>query len=733
MFTVVTNPEFRSLLAATQKYAHACNHSLLTTYHAMHVFSNTGRGAAVLEQLGVNILNMRKDIDLALKKIAPIQDKEQLRLSGEFTSALKKVDRYAAQKRDPQITLDHLMTVLRLKDVHTGELLRKHGAAAPAQITFQDLMQYTAAPEQSGTTQASDESVDIQDFTEDMTQLSGYYDPVACRDKELEIIMDVLLRRTKNNPLIVGQPGVGKTALVEGLSSRLHLNHVPESLQGLQLLRVDLTNLAAGAKFQGDLEERVQALMKNVMANDNGVILFIDEMHQLCMPGFITVANMLKPALARGRIRLIGATTRKEYDLYIAKDPALARRFERVDLEEATPAQAEEMVKKLKPVYEKFHDLRISDEAVAASVALSARYMPRRTLPDKAVDIMDHACAKVIANNGIRVNLSDIQKSVHALTGIPMEALSTSEKEKLLRLESVLDAELLGQQKGIAAVANAIRRNRAGLADASRPWGSFLFLGPTGVGKTALAKILGTFLFDKDEALLRFDMSEYNEKHSTSRLIGAPPGYVGYDQGGLLTDAVKDSPYSVVLLDEVEKAHPDIFNIFLQILDNGRVTDGQGNTVDFRNTVIIMTSNLGASEQLSAPREEGKKLALAVARNRISSELFNRIDDVIVFDRLEKEHMPGIRDLALANTKKQLSERGIALEIDEKVLKFLLKEGFDAEFGARPMRRATQVHIDNKVAMALLGLEDSTSGVTILITMNDKNNSTVGSVIGVEV
>lgn len=726
MFTVITSTELNALLGETQKYATSCNHGLLTSYHIMHMFSTTEHGSAELRALGVNVDSMRKDIDTALKKIAPKVAGAQLQLSGEFRAALKNADDYVSQKRFPAMTLAHLLLVLRLKDVHTGDLLLRHGGAAPKFGTFQELMRNTDAkkvvPDTQDTTAAEiNEIIDISGFTEDMTQLSAYYDPVACRDREIELIMDILLRRTKNNPLIVGAPGVGKTALVEGLSTRLHLNQVPESLQGLQLLRVDLTNLAAGAKYQGDLEDRVKALMDKVLETNNGVILFIDEIHQLTASGSMqTIASMLKPALARGRIRLIGATTRREYEQHIAKDQALARRFERVDLEEASLEQAKLMVTTLKPIYEKFHDVRISDEAVIAAVELSARYIPQRTLPDKAVDLMDHACAKVVAVDGPRVNLIDIQNSVHAVTGIPMESLTTTERERLIVLESVLQQRVMSQDAAVESVANAIRRNRAGLSDASRPWGSFLFLGPTGVGKTELAKTLAEYLFDDSEALIRFDMSEYTEQHSVSRLIGAPPGYVGYEQGGLLTDGVKHRPYSVVLLDEIEKAHTDVLNLLLQVLDYGRATDGQGNTVDFRNTVIVLTSNLGAQEQLqSLNRQAGKQAALTFARRNIRSELFNRIDDVLVFNRLEANDMPGIRDRMMAATMHRLKLRGIELLLDDNVQYFLLEEGFDAELGARPMRRAIQMYVDNRVASVVLEHGESLpKGATIRISMN---------------
>lgn len=717
------------LLNGVQQYAIRSNHGALTSFHALFGLTRTPFGSAELRAVGVDIASLTAEIERVFLKISPPKTANVVQLTGELRSLLKFVDEYSVNTNVPNIGLLQLLTLLRAKNTLTGDLLVRHGGE-PFLKTIPELLQkpeVAKVSKESGSTEESDTANSIQAFTEDMTQLSAFYDPMVGRDRELELIMDILLRRTKNNPLVIGAPGVGKTALIEGLSARLQSNRVPESLRGLRLLRVDLTNLTAGAKFQGDLEERVQALMREVTQN-HSTILFIDEVHLLgSSVAMQTVANMLKPALARGRLRLIGATTRREYEQYIAKDPALARRFERVDLEEASIPQATQMLATVKPIYEKYHDVRISDDAVNAAVALAARYIPSRTLPDKAIDALDHACARVVAANGQNVLLEHVQAALHAMTGIPMESLSSNEREKLLRLESVLGERVMAQHDAVVTVANAIRRNRAGLADPSRPWGSFLLLGPTGVGKTEMAKTLAEMLFDDDNALLRFDMSEYTEQHSVSRLIGAPPGYVGYEQGGLLTDGVRHQPYSVVLLDEIEKAHPDVLNLLLQVLDYGRATDGQGNSIDFRNTVLVLTSNLGAQEQLEAHHaQQGKAAALQVARRTIRSELFNRIDDVLVFNRLEAHDMPMIRDKLLTHTTRRLLAHGVQLTVSPEALDFLAMDGFDPELGARPMRRAIQCHVENKVASLMLA---STEHSMIRIDMNPNRTGTMAHVV----
>ena len=741
MFTIPTSKEMSELLSGVQQYATRSNHGLLTSFHTLFGLINTSYGSAELRAVGVDIPALNVDIERAFSKIAAPKTPGAIQLTGELRTLLKQVNDYSLQLGLPTIGLLQLMTILRAKGSRTGDLLVRHGGQ-PFSKTLAELLTSSTPPStsknvpsetsdaQAVVPEAPEATSDIATFTEDMTQLSAYYDPMVGRERELDLIMDILLRRTKNNPLVVGAPGVGKTALIEGLSARLQRNDVPESLQGLRLLRVDLTNLTAGAKFQGDLEDRVQALMREVTQNSS-TVLFIDEIHLLgASTAMQTVANMLKPALARGRLRLIGATTRREYEQYIAKDPALARRFERVDLDEASLEQAKHMLANVKPIYEKYHDVRISDEAVEASVTLSSRYIPDRTLPDKAIDLLDHACAKVVAANEQKVQLSHVQAALHAMTGIPMESLSSTERDKLLRLESVLSERVMAQTDAVNIVANAIRRNRTGLADPSRPWGSFLFLGPTGVGKTELAKTLAQVLFDDDNALLRFDMSEYTEQHSVSRLIGAPPGYVGYEQGGLLTDGVRHQPYSVVLLDEIEKAHTDVLNLLLQVLDYGRATDGQGNAVDFRNTVLVLTSNLGAAEQLDALNgQDGKVAALHVARQTIRSELFNRIDDVLVFNRLENHDMPMIRDKLLESTIQRLALRHVELIVDSDALDFLAREGFDAELGARPMRRAIQQYVENKVASLLLeSNHNGTDKITVRIGLTTNRRSTQAAV-----
>ncbi len=732
MFDLQLSTELRKILSDAQRLSQTFSHNSITSYHAMYILCEDPLGKTELSALGVKIDSIKREIEQAFQKMVTRQGDTQAVLSLEFRKVLDNLNKYAKRKDVTTISLAHLLTIFRLKDSSTGDLLIRHGASAPPSSvsTFAELMvNDTNAKFNDQKDKAAAVNIqNIESFTENMSLLSAYYDPVVCRDREMELLTDVLLRRTKNNPLVVGQPGVGKTALIEGLTNKLQSASVPDSLQGIQVLRVDLTNLTAGAKFQGDLEERVRNLMDAVVRSDHGIVLFIDEIHQLGMPGPLSVvANMLKPALARGRIRLIGATTRKEYDLYIAKDPALSRRFERIDLEEATIDQSKQMVMTIRPMYSRYHELKITDEAANASVELSARYIPQRTLPDKAIDVMDHACAKAVAANKPVVTIEEVQQTIHAMTGIPMDALTTTEKEKLLHLEGVLEQRVMAQDDAVETVANAIRRNRTGLSDPSRPWGSFLFLGPTGVGKTELAKTLAQYLFDDDNALLRFDMSEYTEQHSVSRLIGAPPGYVGYEQGGLLTDSVRFQPYRVILLDEIEKAHADVLNLMLQVLDYGRATDGQGNTVDFRNTVIVMTSNLGARHQLSNPSVvDGKKQALAEARRHIRSELFNRIDDVLVFNKLERANLPKIRDKMLESTHQRLVTKNIELSLSTEVQDFLLEQGFDPELGARPMRRAIQTFIENKVASMLLQINAFTSPRKLHIKMNLAGDSTVG-------
>jgi ATP-dependent Clp protease ATP-binding subunit ClpC len=619
----------------------------------------------------------------------------------------------------------------------------------------------------------------LEKYGVDLTQLAraGKLDPVVGREEEILRLMEILVRRTKNNPVLVGEPGVGKTAVVEGLAQRIASGQVPEPLEDKRIISLDMGLLIAGAKFRGEFEERLKSVVAEAQATKGRVLLFIDEIHTLVgagnAEGALDAANLLKPALARGELHLIGATTNDDYRQGIEKDPALERRFAPVYVDEPSPEEALQILQGLRPRYEQHHTLSISDEAVETAVRLSERYLQDRSLPDKAIDLMDEAAAKVrlrVAteqrdsfamqikrlgeeedeawqnreyehaaeakaerlrleaehpeavdelNGGPRATVTgqDVAAVVATWTGIPVTSLYTNETEKFLKLEDALHARVVDQDEAVAAVADAIRRSRSGLSDPKRPIGSFLFLGPTGVGKTELAKTLADFLFDDDEALLRIDMSEYMEPHTVSRLFGSPPGYVGFDQGGQLTEAVRRRPYQVILFDEIEKAHPEVFNALLQILDDGRLTDGHGRTVDFRNTVIIMTSNVGSirayekrrdtlgfGTSASDLREEEvvRQRLLEELKRTFRPEFLNRIDEIIVFQRLPETSLYKVVDKMLRDLRARLADQGLALELTDASRGWLVHNGYDETFGARPLRRLIQKEVENVLAREVL-------------------------------
>jgi ATP-dependent Clp protease ATP-binding subunit ClpC len=624
----------------------------------------------------------------------------------------------------------------------------------------------------------------LEKYGVDLTELArqSKLDPVIGRDQEITRLMEVLIRRTKNNPVLIGEPGVGKTAVVEGLARMMIDETVPAPLQGKRLIALDLAAVLAGSKFRGEFEERLKAIVDEVVASDGAVILFIDEIHTLVgaggAEGAIDAANLLKPALARGQIRLIGATTLDDYREGIERDPALERRFAPVFVDEPSTDEAVEILFGLRERYEEHHGLKIEDEALAAAVTLSDRYIQDRSLPDKAIDLVDEASSKLrlraaretedtpvaqiaklraredeawaardyegaaklkqerltletehpeaatVEATNLVVTAEHVAEVVAEWTGIPVRSIFSEEAEKLLHLEEALHARVVDQDEAIVAVSDAIRRSRSGLGDPRRPIGSFLFLGPTGVGKTELAKTLASFLFDDEDALLRIDMSEYREPHTVSRLFGSPPGYVGYDQGGQLTEAVRRRPYQVILFDEVEKAHPEVWSALLQILDDGRLTDGHGRTVDFRNAVIIMTSNVGSIEAYSKRREtlgfqvNGaatsaeaaadqaiEKRLRASLRETFRPEFLNRIDEIIVFHRLRKESLLAIVEKMLGDTRARLAERKLTLDLTETAREWLVANGFDAEYGARPLRRLIQRQVENPLAKQVLAGE----------------------------
>ena len=610
----------------------------------------------------------------------------------------------------------------------------------------------------------------------------GKLDPVIGRKDEIQRVIQILSRRTKNNPCLIGEPGVGKTAVIEGLAEKIVAGEVPESLKNKRVVSVDLSNMVAGAKYRGDFEERIKKALKEVQKAKD-VILFIDEIHTIVgagsAEGAIDAANILKPLLARGEIQLVGATTLKEYRKYIEKDAALERRFSQVIVQEPSEGETIQILHGLRDKYEAHHNVKISDEAINAAVELSSRYINDRFLPDKAIDLMDEAASRVRMRNytepddlkkykdeiekldkekedAIRIQefekaasirdkennkkkeyekakkeweqknskevqilkYDDIADVVASWTGIPVSKVSESENEKLKKLEENLHKRVIGQDEAVAAVAKAIKRSRMGLKDHNKPIGSFLFLGPTGVGKTELSKALAENLFGSEDSMIRIDMSEYMESHSTAKLIGAPPGYVGYDEAGQLTEKVRRKPYSVILFDEIEKAHPDVMNLLLQILDDGRLTDSQGRTVNFKNTVIIMTSNVGArlitdkkslgfidskeTEDKEKEYENIKKEVMGELKKEFKPEFLNRIDEIIVFHKLEGEQIRKIVDLLINNVCKLMKEQNIELKVDDKAKDLIAKKGVDEAYGARPLKRAIQTMVEDKIADAML-------------------------------
>lgn len=582
------------------------------------------------------------------------------------------------------------------------------------------------------------------DLTEQAKQ--GLLDPITGRDRETERVIHILLRRTKNNPIIIGEAGVGKTAIVESLAQKIVDNEVPQELANKKIIMLEVSSLVAGASHRGEFEERLRTIIREIQASSGKIILFIDEIHTLigagAEGGALDASNIIKPFLARGVLQIIGTTTTAEYRKYFEKDKAFERRFQPVTLEEPTEEVAVQMITTLKPKYEKFHNVIITPEAVDASVKLSKKYIGERFLPDKAVDLLDEAAAEVKLEFEAKkrtdntVTKSDIEKIVASWTGIPITKLTEDEGQKLLHLEDLIHKRLIDQEEAVGAVAEAVRRGRIGLASGARPIASFMFLGPTGTGKTELAKTLAEIMFGRDDAMIRLDMSEYMEKHEVAKLIGAPPGYVGYEEGGQLTEAVRAKPYSIVLLDEVEKAHPDVFNILLQVLEDGRLTDNKGNTISFKNTVIIATSNIGSQmiqEKLSeaptssVPEDFDKKFAelSQIVSNELHKffrpELLNRFDEIVIFKPLSHNDMTYIAKLSIAKTQKLLKEQGFDVGISDKALAVLARDGYDPQYGARPLRRLIQTAIENPIALLLIQ-KTFIPGDKIIIDYDDKTS-----------
>jgi len=647
----------------------------------------------------------------------------QIYITPDARHMLEEAKREARRMGDEKVGTDHLLL---------GMIL------SPSSMTYRLLTRYGVMPDKvyeairdlrtSGKT-AEDENVDVLfKFTEDLTRMAkeGKLLPVIGREKEIQRVIQILGRKFKNNPVLIGDPGVGKTAIVEGLAQKIVKGEVPSFLKNKKLLKLDMGRIIAGTKFRGEFEERMKKLIDALKKNSSQYILFIDELHTVvgagAAEGAVDAANLLKPELARGEIQVIGATTINEYRKHVEKDKALARRFQPVLVGEPSVEETIEILKGIRKEFEKHHGVTITDEALVAAAKLGARYITDRFLPDKAIDLIDEAAAaKRLSEDQKLVDENDIAKVVEQWTGIPVSRMMESEREKLVNLEQLLHRRVIDQEDAVSTIARTIRKARAGLKDPKRPSGVFLFLGPTGVGKTELAKALAEVLFGTEDALIRIDMSEYTEKHSVSRLIGAPPGYVGYEEGGQLTEAVRRRPYSVILLDEIEKAHPEVFNVLLQVFDDGRLTDGKGNTVDFRNTIIIMTSNI-ASQQILDALEEGitnlTGLIEDEMRRHFKPEFINRIDAAIIFKPLNLEHMKKIVELQLKRLEERIKEQKRNIVFTEAAKEYLANRGYLPAMGARPLRRIIENEVESILADKIISGEFA-EGETLTIDADE--------------
>ncbi len=777
----------RLVLQYSQELVRRHNHSQWDVEHILLALLELEDGvpARILSELGAPTGDIRATLNQALESAPKLAyGANQLYATPRAKRLLENAGAEAAHLNDDFIGAEHLFIAAVMEQQGTSaEILKAHGI--DRERVYQALSQVRGS-HRVDDPDAESRYRSLERFSVDLTQMArnGKLDPVVGRDAEIRQVMQTLTRRRKNNPVVIGEAGVGKTAIAEGLAQRIASDDVPDSLKNRRVMALDLPAMVAGSKFRGEFEERLKAVIDEVKAASGEVILFLDELHTMVgagnSEGGVDAGNMLKPALSRGEMQCIGATTLDEYRKYIERDAALERRFQPVYLEEPTVAETVEILKVLRPRYEAHHKVNISDEALRAAARLSDRYITGRQLPDKAVDFIDEAASKLRIDaqilpaplkereNRIRY-LSDqeiaaaersdyeraaefrterirlqqeqdaelrsqsdgeeiemvvdeltIARLVSDWTGIPTGRLLEGEGERLVHMEADLHQRLIGQDEAVLAVAEAIRRSRSGLGDPRRPIGSFMFLGPTGVGKTELARALAEFLFDDEANMVRMDMSEYMERHTVSRLMGAPPGYVGYDEGGQLTEAVRRRPYRVLLFDEIEKAHPDVLNILLQILEDGRLTDGQGRTVDFRNTVIIMTSNMGAEgvrRQTFGFRTEdanGKNEMRALResvetamKRTFRPEFLNRIDETVVFHPLNQEQIIRIVELMVRDVKKRLDEREVAFQLTSEAESWLAREGFDPVYGARPLRRAIQRHLENPFARMVLSGETS--------------------------